>query len=165
MIGRLIAAALILALSGCDDPKKQARTDKKQEQEDPAQAAARKAARDAEQLTMSDPERAIVELSNRIDQWVTLHPDGMVLVSEREDDRWTESYALPKSAPWTVRCKPNGIRVTLSNLFEGDEGSTGPVISNKLTRAKFTHEECAKILPGVARKLQEIFSSPMTAQR
>ena len=31
---------------------------------------------------MSDPDRAIVELSNRIDQWVTLHPDGMVLVSK-----------------------------------------------------------------------------------
>ena len=164
MIGRLIAAALILTLSGCDDHKKPA-ADKKQEQEDPAQAAARKAARDAEQLTMSDPDRAIVELSNRIDQWITPHPDGMVLVTEREDDRWTESYALPKSAPWTVRCMPNGIRVTVSNLFEGDEGSVGPVISNKLTRAKFTHEECAKILPGIARKMQEIFSSPMTAQR
>ena len=164
MIGRLIAAALILTLSGCDDHKKQA-ADKKQEQEDPAQSAARKAARDAEQLTMSDPDRAIHELGTRIDHWITPHPDGMVLVTEREDDRWTESYALPKSAPWTVRCMPNGIRVTVSNLFEGEEGDTGPVISNKLTRAKFTHEECAKILPGVARKMQEIFSSPMTAQR
>ena len=57
MIGRLIAAALILTLSGCDDHKKQG-ADKKQEQEDPTQSAARKAARDAEQLTMSDPDRA-----------------------------------------------------------------------------------------------------------
>jgi hypothetical protein len=164
MIGRLIAAALILTLSGCDDHKKQG-AGKKQEQEDPTQSAARKAARDAEQLTMSDPDRAIHELSTRIDHWIAPHPDGMVLVTEREDDSWTESYALPKSAPWTVRCMPNGIRVTVSNLFEGKDGDIGPVISNKLTRAKFTHEECAKILPGVARKMQEIFSSPMTAQR
>jgi hypothetical protein len=162
MIGRVIAVALILALGGgCNDQQKTA--DKKQE--DPAQSEARKAARDAEQLTMSDPERAIHELSARIDHWIAPHPDGMVLVTEREDDRWTESYALPKYAPWTVRCMPNGIRVTVSNLFEGKDGDIGPVISNKLTRAKFSQEECAKILPGVARKMQEIFTSPMTAQR
>ena len=160
---RIIPAALCLALNACDDPNKP--TAVKQEQEDPTQAAARKAARDAEQLTMSDPERAIFELSNRIDQWISVHPDGTVLVIEKQDDRWTESYALPKSAPWTVRCMPNGIRVTVGNLFEGDQGATGAVISKKLTRAKFTDEQCAQILPALSQKLQDIFSSPITAQR
>ena len=111
-----------------------------------------------------DPERAIFELSNRIDQWITVHPDGAILVIERQDGRWTESHALPKSAPWTVRCMPNGIRVTVSNLFEGDPGATGAVISKKLTRAKFTDEHCAQILPALPRKLQHIFSCPIRQQ-
>jgi hypothetical protein len=54
--------------------------------------------------------------------------------------------------------------VTISHLFEGDAGSTGAVISKKLTRAKFTDEQCAQILPAIARKLQDIFSPPITAQ-
>ena len=88
----------------------------------------------------------------RLDE-IEIHlKDGFIVVTDEPD---LDTYALPVSSPWIVRCGV-GASIQLGAVASGSEGFVGSQVDVELfNNGLIDKSACAVVVPRLAARLQE----------
>jgi len=146
-MGPAIALTLGLLLSACgpnDDAKNSAEKSKME------------AEFSAEQALMADPERAGPELERRLMENINVQ-DGLLIVRAPIIGDF-ESFVLPTTAPWVLRCGI-GLKFVFGSSFSGEGSSIDSEVQTTLTTAIIDKQNCAVLGPRLGKRLKALLQS------
>ena len=145
------AIVLLSLLTACDQAEnapKKAEAERAQKE----RAAAHERKRSEELAIMSDPARAVPELERRLDEWLVSR-DGVIYVSEGSE-KFPVIHAMPASTPWLLSCSTSGVKITVGNWTEVDEGHTFAMFEMTLTQARLGGDKCNALLPPLSARMR-----------
>ena len=152
--------------------------DSLKEKKQSADADARMA---AEQQLLSDPDKAIPELIQRLRASVKLG-DGFLMIEDESLSLYRLASPLAETnvtsfpflslsvlslnSPWVIKCGAEGITVVFGNSISGsgesDEGSNDVEVGNDvivwLTAGSIPKKRCQKIAPALGKEIQTILT-------
>ena len=169
-VGICLSLLVACTFGGCgenDQVKQKKRMEQaaKVEQETRAQERHQELRRqevEAEVRLLSDASTAPQAIESRLREWITRR-GGLLVIR----DEWSRAgvqpkranwHSMPSGTPWFVGCGLGGISVTLGEWMgisgeQGDSISGGAVFGLRLSRARFSEEQCKELVVLVGQKM------------